>query len=81
MKTLTAIFLGGMAIVAASPALAGRDLSQIMEHERMVKAKQAEQLAQGTQAQKGLAGATGVPGKLGPGAQAGGPRRDPTAHP
>ena len=81
MKILTAIFLGSMAIVAASPAFAGRDLSQIMEQQRVMKAKQAEQLAQERQGQKGLAGATGNPGKVGPAAQATGPRRDPTAHP
>ena len=81
MKILTAILLGGMAVVAASPAFAGRDLSQIMEQQRVTKAKQAEQLAQERQGQKGLAGATGMPGKVGPGAQAKGPRRDPTAHP
>ena len=81
MKALTAIFLGSMAIVVGSPAVAGRDLSQIMEQQRAIKSMQAEQLAQERQAQKGLAGATGVPGKVGPGAQAKGPRRDPTAHP
>jgi len=81
MKVLTAIFLGSMALVAASPAFAGRVLSQIMEQQRVTKAKQAEQLAQERQGQKGLAGATGTPGKVGPGAQATGPRRDPTAHP
>jgi hypothetical protein len=81
MKILTAIFLGSMVIVAGSPAFAGRDLSQIMEQQRVMKAKQAEQLAQERQGQKGLAGATGMPGKVGPGARAKGPRRDPTAHP
>ena len=81
MKMLTAIFLGGVAIVAASPAFAGRDLSQIMEQQRVTKAKQAEQLAQERQGQKGLAGATGAAGKVGPTAQTTGPRRDPTAHP
>lgn len=80
MKTLTAIFLGSMAIIAASPAVAGRDLSQIMDHERMVKAKQAEQLAQEPR-QQGLAGATGIPGKVGPAGQSTRARRDPTAHP
>lgn len=79
MKILTAIFLGGIAIVAASPAFAGRDLSQIMEQQRVTKAKQAEQLAQVRQGQTGFAGATGTTGKVGPGAK--GPRRDPTAHP
>lgn len=79
MKILTAIFLGSMALVAASPAFAGRDLSQIMEQQRVTKAKQAEQLAQVKQGQMGFAGATGTPGKAGPGAK--GPRRDPTAHP
>lgn len=81
MKTLTVILLGGMAIVAGSPALAGRDLSQIVEQQRVIKTMQAEQLAQERQGQKGLAGATGAPGKVGPGARAMGPRRDPTAHP
>lgn len=79
MKILTAIFLGSMALVAVSPALAGRDLSQIMEQQRVMKATQAQQLAQERQGQQGLAGATGNPGKVGPGAK--GPRRDPTAHP
>ncbi len=81
MKILTAIFLGSMTLVAASPVFAGLDLSQIMEQQRVMKAKQAEQLAQERQGQKGLAGATGMPGKVGPGARAAGPRRDPTAHP
>jgi len=81
MKLLTAMFLGSMALIAASPAFAGRDLSQIMEQQRAVKVTQTEQLAQERQGQKGLAGATGTPGKVGPGAQAKGPRRDPTAHP
>jgi hypothetical protein len=79
MKIITAIFLGSMALVVASPAFAGRDLSQIMEQQRVVKAKQAEQLAQVKQGQKGFAGATGTPGQLGPGAK--GSRRDPAAHP
>lgn len=81
MKLLTIILIGGMAIIAGSPAFAGRDLSQIMEQQRAIKSMQAEQLVQERQAQKSLAGATGVPGKVGPGAQAKGPRRDPTAHP
>lgn len=79
MKILTAIVLGSVALVVASPAFAGRDLSQIMEQQRVVKAKQAEQLAQVRQGQTGFAGATGTPGKVGPGAK--GPRRDPAAHP
>ena len=79
MKILTAIFLGSMALVVASPAFAGHDLSQIMEQQRVMKAKQSEQLVQVRQGQTGFAGATGAPGKLGPGAK--GPRRDPAAHP
>lgn len=79
MKFLSAIILGSMALVVASPALAGRDLSQIMEQQRVVKARQAEQSAQVRQGQTGFAGATGNPGKVGPGAK--GPRRDPSAHP
>lgn len=81
MKAFMAILLGSTAILAASPVLAARDLSQIMEHDRIVKAKLAEQLAQERQGQKGLAGAVGVPGKVGPGAQSTGPRREPGAHP
>ena len=37
MKLLTAMFLGSMALVAASPAIAGRDLSQIMEQQRVME--------------------------------------------
>lgn len=79
MKTLAIMFLTGAAFVAASPALAGRDLSQIIEQERAVKARQAEQLAQAKE--KGLAGATGVPGKIGPGTQPTNARRTPGTHP
>ena len=81
MKTLIVVFLAGMAFVAGSPAFAGRDQSQIMEQQRMMKAMQTEQLAQAKKAQGGLAGATGVPGKAGPEGQPTKPRRDPSAHP
>ena len=82
MKTLMRFFIAGVAFAVVSPAFAGRDQTQIMEQQRVMKAKQAEQRALAEKAQAGLAGATGVPGKVGPGTQkprAG--RIDPSAHP
>ena len=82
MKTLTAITLAALALVAASPALAGQDAGQIAMVRRAMDAKKAEQMAEAKRAQQGLAGATGVSGKTGPSTQA--PqagRRDPLAHP
>lgn len=74
-------FLAGAALVVASPALAGRDESQMMLVRQAIEKKQAENLAKAQQAQAGLAGATGVPGKVGPGTQPAKARRDPSAHP
>ena len=81
MKTLTVIFLGGMVLVAGSPAFAGRDETQMIQLRQAIEKKQAENLARAQQAQTGLAGATGVPGKVGPGTQPAKARRDPSAHP
>lgn len=81
MKTLTAIFLTGAAFVVATPAFAGRDESQMMLVRQTIEKKNAENLARAQQQQPGLAGATGVPGKLGPGTQPAKARRDPSAHP
>ena len=82
MKTLTAIAVAALALVATSPALAGRDALEMAQIQRAMEAKQLEQMAQAKQTQQGLAGATGLPGKPGPSTQ--GPRaarKDPTAHP
>ena len=82
MKTLTAIAVAALALVATSPVLAGRDALEMAQVQRAMEAKKAEQMAQTRQAQRGLAGATGFLGKPGPSTQdrrAG--RRDPTAHP
>lgn len=81
MKTLTVIFLGGMVLVAGSPAFAGRDETQMIPLRQAMAAKQANQLAQAKQAQTGLAGPTGIPGKVGPEGQRTRPTRDPSAHP
>ncbi len=67
MRTVATMMLAGMALVMATPALAGRDetLMQIA-HQAMVK----QRAAQSMQAQKaqpvGLAGAKGQAGRLGP---------------
>jgi hypothetical protein len=84
MKTLTVVFLAGMAFVSSGSAFAGRDGTQIMQHDQWVKAKQAEQVTQATQQvqqQRGLAGPTGVPGKVGPGTKTTKPARNPSNHP
>lgn len=81
MKTLTAILLTGAALVAASPAFAGRDESQMMQLQQAIAKQNAENLARAQQAQTGLAGPVGVSGKIGPGTQPAKARRDPTAHP
>jgi hypothetical protein len=81
MKTIMVIFLAGMTYLAAAPAFAGRDQTQMMAVQAMIDAKKAENLAQARQAQTGLAGPTGIAGKVGPGAQASRGKRDPAAHP
>ena len=78
MKTLIAIFITGMAVVAVNPAFAGRDETQWSQLRQAMEAKKADQLAQATRTQAGVAGATGLPGKAGPGTQA--PRRDPASN-
>jgi len=82
MKSMTRIAVAALALVATSPALAGRDALEMTRIQRAMEAKKLEQIAQAKQEQRGLAGATGLSGKRGPGTQsprAG--RRDPTAHP
>jgi hypothetical protein len=81
MKTIMVILLAGMTYLAAAPAFAGRDQTQMMALQTAIEAKKAENLAQAQQARTGLAGPTGVAGKAGPGAQASRGKRDPTAHP
>lgn len=78
MKTLVAIILTGMAVVAVNPAFAGRDETQLWQLRQAIEAKKAENLAQAKRTQTGVAGATGLPGKVGPGTQA--PRRHPAAN-
>ena len=82
MKTLTAIAVVALALVATSPALAGRDALDMAKIQRAMEAKKLEQMVQAKQGQRGLAGPTGLSGKPGPSTQiqrAG--RKDPTAHP
>ena len=81
MKIFTVIVLTGMAFVAGSPAFAGRDESQMVQLRQATEKQKAENLARAQQAQTGLAGATGIPGKVGPGTQPARARRDPSAHP
>ena len=82
MKTLTAITLGALALVATSPAFAGRDADQIAQIQRAMEAKKTEQMAQAKQEQRGLAGPTGLSGKPGPGTQDQRPaRKDPPRRP
>ena len=81
MKTFAAVILAGVAFAVASPVFAGRDESQMMLVWQAMEKKKAENLARATQEQAGLAGATGVPGKIGPGTQPAKARRDPTTHP
>ena len=81
MNILAAILISGATLVAMSPAFAGRDESQMMLVRQAIEKKKAENLARAKQGQAGLAGATGVPGKIGPGAQPAAAKRDPTAHP
>jgi len=81
MKILAAILLTGMAVIAANPAFAGRDESQMMLVRQAMEKKKAENTAQAKQQQRGLAGATGVPGTVGPGTQPAKPKKDPSAHP
>lgn len=81
MKTLVIMFLTGVAFVAVTPAYAGRDESQMIMLQQAIVKKQAENLARAKEAQSGLAGPTGAPGKVGPGTQPANTRRDPTTHP
>lgn len=81
MKSVTAIFLTGLAVAVATPAFAGRDESQMMLVRQAIEKKKAENLARAQQQQPGLAGATGVPGKIGPGTQPAKAKRDPSTHP
>ena len=81
MKTLTTVLLASVAFAVASPAFAGRDEVQMMQHWKAVKAKQAEALAKANQERTGLAGPTGVAGKPGPGTAPKQVTRVPGSHP
>jgi hypothetical protein len=81
MKALAVVFLGGFLMVAGSTAIAGRDESQNMTLQQMTKTMQARQLAEARQAQTGLAGPTGEPGKVGPGEPRLPAPRAPGTHP
>lgn len=81
MRTFAAILITGAALVAATPAFAGRDESQMMLLQQAIVKQKAENLARAQQTQTGLAGPVGVPGKIGPGTQPAKASRDPTAHP
>lgn len=61
MNIFKALVIAGTALAVSSPAFAGRDEAQIMQHDRAVKRLQAE---------RGLAGPVGEKGKVGPGRQA-----------
>lgn len=56
MKLLNSLATAAIAIAISAPAFAGRDESQIMQHDRAVKKMRAE----------GLAGPTGPQGQVGP---------------
>jgi hypothetical protein len=58
MNILRALVIAGTALAVSSPAFAGRDESQIIQHDRAVKRLQAE---------RGLAGPVGERGRMGPG--------------
>ncbi len=77
MKTLTMTALMGAFLVAATPALAGRDEMVSHQVNKVMAAKQAAQLQLAKQqqqgAQTGLAGATGQSGKVGPTTEQGQP--------
>ncbi len=81
MKTTALILLAGMAVIASSSALAFRDESQSVQISRVMEAKKAEQRAQPKEKQTGVAGPTGVAGRIGPATQTNRSRKDPTAHP
>lgn len=84
MRTMTAMVLIGVAVVAgSSPAFAGPDASQIMQMRQAAKAVQAERLAQAEKERKEreMAGSIGVPGKPGPGTRSVIPTREPGTHP
>ena len=70
MKTLLMTALMGALLVAATPALAGRDEVLIRQIDRTMAAKRAAQLELAKQqhqgAQTGVAGTAGQPGKVGP---------------
>ena len=82
MKTIMVILLAGMTYLAAAPAFAGRDQTQMMALQTAIEAKKAENLAQANQGQIiGLSGPVGVAGKVGPGAQGAKTTRNPATHP
>lgn len=81
MKTVMAVLLTGAALVAITPAFAGRDESQMMQLQLAIAKQKADSLARAQQAQTGLAGPTGVTGKIGAGTRSPAARRDPTSHP
>jgi hypothetical protein len=66
MNILKALVIAGTAFAVSSPAFAGRDQSQIIQHEQAVKRLQAE---------RSLAGPVGERGRMGPGTKS-----DPRAY-
>lgn len=84
MKMPTAVFLAGTVFVAGCTTFAGRDESQTMQQQHAVKETWAEKLLKAKNIpipERGLAGPTGMPGKVGPEGQPTQPGKDPTAHP
>ena len=78
MKTLNYLVIAVAAAAVAGPAFAGRDGVDTMLQEKAVKNLRAAQAAE--QQKKGLAGAVGAQGKVGPTTQ-GGPLPIRTGHP
>lgn len=72
MKVLKALIIAGTALAVTSPALAGRSEDQIQQHDRAIKQLRAQQ--------RGLAGPTGEPGRIGPGTKSS-PRSYNFGHP
>lgn len=79
MKSLKLIAVTITALGLAAPAYAGRDETQIKQQEKAVKELRAAQ-AKAAEKNKGLAGAAGPQGKVGPSTQ-GGPVSVKTGHP
>jgi len=81
MNKIAAVLSTVIAVAASSSALAFRDETQSALIARAMEAKRAQQLANTKANQSGLAGPTGVPGRVDPKPQTNRNRRDPTVHP